>query len=252
MLLKNALLLGVEILDAEACQSGEATNLVLALLHACVDSRLADEAEAEPLLFVTFDASLLRHIESAAGPLLHVTGHDTPFSYSSLCERLLPTTRDDESRAFALKVLEFLAHKITSNVRELEGALNRLVAYANLVGRPITLDNTQEVLHDILRANDRRVTIEEIQKRVAEHYNIRLGEMYSARRSRAIARPRQVAMYLSKELIRNESLSMLGAYFGRTHSTLLHAHKTVIKSLKTDDQLARQVDMIRRNIASQA
>lgn len=72
----------------------------------------ADEAEAEPLLFVTFDASLLRHIESAAGPLLHVTGHDTPFSYSSLCERLLPTTRDDESRAFALKVLEFLFRDI--------------------------------------------------------------------------------------------------------------------------------------------
>ncbi len=88
------------------------------------------------------------------------------------------------------KVLEFLAHKITSNVRELEGALNRIGAYAKLVGRQVTLENTQDVLHDILRANDRRVTIEEIQKRVAEHYNIRLSEMYSARRARAVARPR--------------------------------------------------------------
>ncbi|MEL0110187.1 MAG: DnaA/Hda family protein, partial [Rickettsiales bacterium] len=67
------------------------------------------------------------------------------------------------------KILEFLAHKITSNVRELEGALNRIVAYANLIGRAITLETTQDVLQDVLRANDRKVTIEEIQKRVAEH-----------------------------------------------------------------------------------
>ena len=87
------------------------------------------------------------------------------------------------------KILEFLAHKITSNVRELEGALNRIVAYANLVGRPITLETTQDVLHDVLRANDRKVTIEEIQKRVAEHFNIRLSEMYSSRRARSRGPP---------------------------------------------------------------
>ncbi len=77
-------------------------------------------------------------------------------------------------------MLEFLAHKITSNIRELEGALNRIVAHATLVGRPITLETAQEVLHDLLRANDRRVTIEEIQKRVAEHFSIRLADMHSA------------------------------------------------------------------------
>src|ERR1700734_1044284 len=94
------------------------------------------------------------------------------------------------------KVMEFLAHKITSNVRELEGALNRLLAQANLFGRPVTLESTHEVLHDILKAHDRRVTIEEIQKKVAEHYSIRLTDMSSARRARAVARPRQVAMFL--------------------------------------------------------
>src|SRR6185295_8058008 len=94
--------------------------------------------------------------------------------------------------AVPAKVMEFLAHKITSNVRELEGALNRLVAHANLFGRVITLETAQEVLHDILRAHDRKVTIEEIQKKVAEHYNIRQHEMTSARRARAVARPRQV------------------------------------------------------------
>ncbi|MDT8267354.1 DnaA/Hda family protein, partial [Roseomonas sp. DSM 102946] len=78
------------------------------------------------------------------------------------------------------RVLEYLAHKITSNVRELEGALNRLIAHSGLFGRPVTLESCQEVLHDILRAHDRRVTIEEIQKRVAEHYNMRLADMSSA------------------------------------------------------------------------
>lgn len=145
-----------------------------------------------------------------------------------------------------LKVLEFLAHKITSNVRELEGALNRLVAYANLVGRPITLDNTQEVLHDILRANDRRVTIEEIQKRVAEHYNIRLGEMYSARRSRAIARPRQVAMYLSKQLTAR-SLPEIGRKFGgRDHTTVMHAVRKIDELCALDSAFSEDVELLRR------
>src|SRR3546814_10433328 len=112
-----------------------------------------------------------------------------------------------------VKVLEFLAHKITSNVRELEGALNRILAHATLVGRPITLETTQEVLHDLLRANDRRVTIEEIQKRVSAHFNVRIADMHSARRARAVARPRQVAMYLSKQLT-SRSLPEIGRKFG--------------------------------------
>ena len=100
----------------------------------------------------------------------------------------------------APKVMEFLAHKIVSNVRELEGALNRIIAQAQLIGRDITLEGAQELLHDLLRANERRVTIEEIQRKVAEHFNIKLAEMTSTRRSRVVARPRQVAMYLAKQL----------------------------------------------------
>lgn len=100
------------------------------------------------------------------------------------------------------KVVEFLAHKISSNVRELEGALNRIIAHAQLVGRTITLEMTQEVLADLLRSSERRINflIDEIQKKVAEHYNIRVADMHSARRARAVARPRQVAMYLAKQL----------------------------------------------------
>ena len=144
------------------------------------------------------------------------------------------------------KVLEFLAHKITSNVRELEGALNRLVAYANLVGRPVTLETAQDVLHDLLRANDRRITIEEIQKRVAEHYNIKLAEMHSARRSRAIARPRQVAMYLAKQLT-SRSLPEIGRKFGgRDHTTVMHAVKKVEELRGSDAGFAEDVELLRR------
>jgi chromosomal replication initiator protein len=144
------------------------------------------------------------------------------------------------------KVLEFLAHRITSNVRELEGALNRLVAHANLFGRVITLETATEVLHDILRAHDRKVTIEEIQKRVAEHYNIRFSEMTSARRARAVARPRQVAMYLSKQLT-SRSLPEIGKKFGgRDHTTVMHAVAKVTELMQADGDFAEGVEVLRR------
>uniref|UniRef100_UPI0022EB75E6 chromosomal replication initiator protein DnaA n=1 Tax=Falsiroseomonas oryzae TaxID=2766473 RepID=UPI0022EB75E6 len=144
------------------------------------------------------------------------------------------------------KVLEFLAHKITSNVRELEGALNRLIAHANLFGRAVTLEGAQEVLHDILRAHDRRVTIEEIQKRVAEHYNIRLSDMSSPRRARNVARPRQVAMYLAKQLT-TRSLPEIGRRFGgRDHTTVMHAVSRVAELMQQDSAFAEDVELLRR------
>ena len=144
------------------------------------------------------------------------------------------------------KVLEFLAHKITSNVRELEGALNRIVAHTTLVGRPITLESTQEVLHDLLRANNRRVTIEEIQKRVSEHFNVRITDMHSARRARAVARPRQVAMYLSKQLT-SRSLPEIGRKFGgRDHTTVMHAVRKVEELKSTDSTFAEDIELLRR------
>ena len=148
------------------------------------------------------------------------------------------------------KVLEFLAHKITSNVRELEGSLNRLIAHANLFGRPITLESTQEVLHDILKAHDRRVTIEEIQKRVAEHWNIRLADMSSARRARAVARPRQVAMYLAKQLT-SRSLPEIGRKFGnRDHTTVMHAVSRVTELIEQDADFGERVELMRRMLES--
>jgi chromosomal replication initiator protein len=148
------------------------------------------------------------------------------------------------------KVNEFLAHKITSNVRELEGALNRLIAHANLFGRTITLEATQEVLHDILKAHDRRVTIEEIQRRVSEHWNIRLTDMSSARRARAVARPRQVAMFLAKQLT-SRSLPEIGRKFGnRDHTTVMHAVQRVTELMERDAGFAEDVDLLRRMLES--
>jgi chromosomal replication initiator protein len=148
------------------------------------------------------------------------------------------------------KVLEFLAHKISSNVRELEGALNRVVAHATFVGKAVTLETTQEVLHDLLRANDRRITIEDIQKQVAGHYNIKVSDMHSARRARAVARPRQVAMFLSKKLT-TKSLPEIGRRFGgKDHTTVMHAVKRVEEICQVDSEFAQDVDLLTRILQS--
>jgi chromosomal replication initiator protein len=141
-------------------------------------------------------------------------------------------------------VLEFLAHKVDTNVRELEGCLNRLVAHASLFNRPITLETTQTVLHDILRAHDRRVTIEEIQKRVAEHWGLRVTDMTSSRRARTVARPRQVAMYLSKQFT-DRSLPEIGRMFGnRDHTTVMHAVTRVTELMAADPDFKEQVELM--------
>lgn len=143
-------------------------------------------------------------------------------------------------------VLEFLAHKIASNVRELEGALNRVVAHSQLVGRPINLETTQEVLRDLLRSCDRRITVEDIQKKVAEHFNIKVSEMHSARRSRSVARPRQVAMALAKRLT-SKSLPDIGRKFGgKDHTTVMHAVKRIEELCRTDEELAEDIELLTR------
>ena len=148
--------------------------------------------------------------------------------------------RADRGSRCRRRCMEFLAHKITSNVRELEGALNRITAHTQLVGRDITLESAQELLHDLLRANERRVTIDEIQKKVAEHFNIKMAEMTSARRARIVARPRQVAMYLAKQLT-PRSLPEIGRKFGgRDHTTVMHAVKKIEELTAADRALARR------------
>jgi len=144
------------------------------------------------------------------------------------------------------QVLEFLAHKITSNVRELEGALNRIAAHTMLVGREVTLETTQELLRDVLRANLHKLSVEDIQRKVSDHYKVGLTELLSSRRARDIARPRQVAMYLAKRLT-TLSLPELGKRFGgRDHTTVLHAVRTIEQLLDTDKGIGEDVRLLER------
>lgn len=146
------------------------------------------------------------------------------------------------------EVLEFLAFKITSNIRELEGALNRILAHASLVGRSISLDTTQEVLRDLLRSNDQRLTVEEIQRKVAEYFNIKMSDMVSNRRMQNIARPRQIAMYIAKQLT-SKSLPEIGRKFGgRDHTTILHAVRKIQELCADDFDFANDVEILKRSL----
>jgi chromosomal replication initiator protein len=142
----------------------------------------------------------------------------------------------------------FLAKRISSNVRELEGALNRIAAYAVMQSRPIDIDFVTEVLANILRANQRRISIDEIQSKVSDHYRIRKAEMTSARRAREVARPRQVAMYLSKQLT-PRSLPEIGRRFGgRDHTTVIHAVRQIEKLRAQDAELDADIRLLTRQL----
>lgn len=203
------------------------------------------------------------------GKLIVISGDRAPMDLEGLDERLRsrlgwglvadikPSTFDlrldvVKSKAALMNVelpqdvAHFLAGKITSNIRELEGALNRLAVHRDMTGSALSLDTTQEVLSDVLRSYERRITIDEIQRKVAEHYNLRLTDMHSARRSRNVARPRQVAMYLCKKLT-TRSLPEIGRKFGgRDHTTVMHAVKKVEELMGEDNLFADEVNGVRR------
>jgi chromosomal replication initiator protein len=145
-------------------------------------------------------------------------------------------------------VLEFLAHRISTNVRVLEGAMTRLFAFASLVRKPITLELTQDCLADVLRASERKVSIEEIQRKVSDHYNIRLSDMIGPKRTRCYARPRQVAMYLCKQMT-SRSLPEIGRRFGgRDHTTIMHGVKRIDELRIQDAQIAEDLELLRRTL----
>ncbi len=145
-------------------------------------------------------------------------------------------------------VLEFLAMRITKNVRVLEGALTRLFAFASLVGHEITLELTQDCLADVLRSSERQVTIEEIQRQVSDHFNIRLSDLIGPKRVRIFARPRQVAMYLAKQMT-SRSLPEIGRRFGgRDHTTVMHGVRRIDELRVTDSQIAEDLELLRRTL----
>ena len=142
------------------------------------------------------------------------------------------------------EVAMLLADKISSNVRELEGALNRLIAHSQLTQQEITIDTVHQLLQDLFRNYNKVITLDEIQKKIAEFYNIKMADMHSSRRSRDIARPRQIAMYLSKKLT-SKSLPEIGRSFGgRDHTTVIHAVKSVEKLQLNDPSIAEDLKIL--------
>ncbi len=144
------------------------------------------------------------------------------------------------------EVVEFLAQRITNDIRELTGALTRIVSHAELAGQAVTIDMARDILRDLLHANARRVTVDDIQSCTAEHYGILKRELNSRRRSRAVARPRQVAIWLCKQLT-SMSLPEIGRRFDRDHTTVIHAIRQ-INRFREDPIFAEEVDLLRRQI----
>jgi chromosomal replication initiator protein len=145
-------------------------------------------------------------------------------------------------------VLEFLACKITSNIRELEGALNRIVAHAVLIGSEINIDIAQEVLKDLLRANEKFVTIDAIQRKVCEYFGVKLSDLLSNRRQKSITTARHAAMYLSKQLT-TKSLPDIGKSFGgRDHATVIHAVKKIREKIETDKEFSSDLEILRKTL----
>jgi chromosomal replication initiator protein len=143
-----------------------------------------------------------------------------------------------------------MGKRVRSNIRELEGALRRIVANAQFTGRPITLEFAKDALRDLLAAQDKQVTIENIQKTVAEYYRIRSSDLLSAKRSRTVARPRQIAMALAKELT-NHSLPEIGAAFGgRDHTTVLYATRKVTELRHADTRVDEDYANLLRTLTS--
>ncbi|MFI4919275.1 MAG: chromosomal replication initiator protein DnaA [Legionellales bacterium] len=163
---------------------------------------------------------------------------------------ILISKAEQSNIELAYEVAFFIAKRIRSNVRELEGALRRVIANAHFTGKPITIEFVHEALRDLLALQDKLVTIENIQKTVAEYYKVKVADLLSKRRSRSIARPRQMAMALSKELT-NHSLPEIGDHFGgRDHTTVIHACKKVKELVQEGTDFAEDYKNLMRILSS--
>jgi chromosomal replication initiator protein len=197
-----------------------------------------------PVDMEELDSRIASRLQSGLVVDIHPTDYELRLSVlqhkASILGQRYPHVR------FADGVLEFLARKIASNIRELEGALNRLYATGDLVGREVTEDFARDNLADILRASDRKVTMDEILKRVCDYYKIRQVDILSQNRQRAIARPRQMAMYLCKRLT-TRSLPEIGKKFGgRDHTTILYGVRKIEELMQIDSQIAEDAELLRR------
>lgn len=161
---------------------------------------------------------------------------------------ILKKKSEKETIALPEDLFYFLAEKIKSNIRELEGALIRVVAYAKLIGRDISVDLAKEVLKDMIIEGEKKITIDLIQKKVSEYFDIKLSDMRAKKRSKAVAYPRQIAMYLARQLT-DYSLPEIGNQFGgRDHTTVIHAYEKIENDLRAKEGLRTLVDKLIQSI----
>ena len=203
-------------------------------------------ADRAPTEITGIEDRIVSRLQSGLVVDLHPTNYELRLGI--LQQKVEQYSTQFQDLVIADGVLEFLAHRISSNVRVLEGALMRLFAFGSLVGREVTMELTQDCLADILRASDRKITVEEIQRKVSDHYNIRLSDLIGPKRVRTFARPRQVAMYLSKQLT-SRSLPEIGRRFGgRDHTTVMHGVRKIEDLMQKDSQIADDLELLRRSL----
>ncbi|MTI18552.1 chromosomal replication initiator protein DnaA [Rhodobacteraceae bacterium RKSG542] len=183
----------------------------------------------------------------AGGLVVNISEPDFGLRRAIIEDRMRHQQRNYPNFAVPDTVLDYVARNVTSSGRDLEGALNRLVAHNQLTNSPVTLDMAEITLRDLIRtAEPRRVKIEDIQRVVSKHYNVSKADLLSARRTRTIVRPRQIAMYLAK-IMTPRSLPEIGRRFGnRDHTTVLHAVRKIEELQKADNGLAQELELLKR------
>jgi chromosomal replication initiator protein len=182
------------------------------------------------------------------GASVEIGGTDLDLRLAILESKVEKLGRERPGISIGSEALHFMAQRIATNTRELEGALNRVVTQSESGSRPVTIENLQVWLADFLKAYDRRVTIEEIKRRVADHFQLKVADLESPNRSRSIVRPRQIAMYLSR-ILTPRSFPEIGKRFGdRDHTTVMHAVTTVKEFIEKDPQFAEEVEALRLSI----
>ncbi len=203
-------------------------------------------ADRSPGKIEGLEARVRSRLQSGLAIELHPADYELRLGILQQKVELLKASNPD--LRFAKGVLEFLAHRIVSNVRILEGALNRLIASQSFIASEITMEYALHVLADLLRETDRKIQLNEIIKCVSNHYNLKISDLTGSRRTQDIARPRQVAIYLAKDLT-TRSLPDIGRAFNRDHTTVIHSIRRIEKLRSRDAEIADDVELLRRRLS---
>ncbi|GGE29521.1 chromosomal replication initiator protein DnaA [Agaricicola taiwanensis] len=216
-------------------------------LNALIDAnkQVVIAADRPPAELESLDERLRSRL--AGGLSVEMGGLDEELRLAILKARVAAEEARNPGFSVPSEVLDYVAQVVTANGRDLDGAINRLVAHNTLTNAPVTLEMAEQTLRDLVRTHEpKRVKIEDIQRIVARHYNVSRADVLSSRRTQTVVRPRQVAMYLSK-ILTLRSLPEIGRRFGgRDHTTVLHAVRKIEALVAKDAQLAEEIDLIKR------